>query len=42
MAQKEDNEFVENVDLASKKNRYIDLVDTFKQIFQLQTLIEPI
>ena len=37
MAHKEDNEFVENADLSSKKNRYIDLVDQYLVILQ-QTL----
>ena len=37
MAKKEDNEFVENADLESKKNRYIDLVDQYLVTLQ-QTL----
>ena len=37
MAKKEDNEFVENADLESKKSRYIDLADQYLVILQ-QTL----
>ena len=37
MAKKEDNEFVENADLESKKSRYIDLGDQYLVILQ-QTL----